>query len=308
MTTTRSLPGIAAAPRRGPSTTARMVAGIHKSRLVVRGVRIFSLLVLAVTVICALFAPALVPMIRSRPTQRRLSLLRAFPTICLARTIWDGIFSAASSMGRAPRVTVSFLAVFVAGAVGTAIALISAVFRGWADRVLMQITDAFLALPYLMIAVTVISILKPSLMVVILVIGLLRWMDYARVLRGEVLRLAATDFVQLAIVAGCSRWRIIGRHIFPNLINTLLILAPLGVGSAVIAEATLSFLGLGIPRPQPSWGIMLAESQKYLYAAWWLPLIPGVAISLLVMASNLVGDCYATASTRPAANSRGIYS
>jgi len=163
---------------------------------------------------------------------------------------------------------VGFLAVFVAGGVGTAIALLSAVFRGWADRVLMQITDAFLALPYLMIAVSVISILKPSLMVVILVIGSLRWMDFARVLRGEVLRLAATDFVHLAIVAGCSRWRIIGQHIFPNLINTLLVLATLGVGSAVIAEATLSFLGLGIPRPQPSWGIMLAKSQKYLYAAW----------------------------------------
>jgi peptide/nickel transport system permease protein len=154
----------------------------------------------------------------------------------------------------------------------------------------MQITDAFLALPYLMIAVTVISLLKPSLIIVVLVIGLLRWMDYARVLRGEVLRLAATDFVHLAEVAVCSRWRIMGRHILPNLTNTLLVLATLGIGAAVISEATLSFLGLGIPRPQPSWGIMLAESQKYLYAAWWLPLIPGLAISLLVMASNLMGD------------------
>lgn len=126
--------------------------------------------------------------------------------------------------------------------------------------------------------------------VVILVIGLLRWMDYARVLRGEILKLATTDFVHLAIVAGCNRWQIMMKHIFPNLVNTLLILATLGIGSAVISEATLSFLGLGIPRPQPSWGIMLAESQKYLYTAWWLPLIPGVAISLLVLASNLVGD------------------
>ena len=290
MTTTRSLPGIAPARHRGPSETARIVAGIHKSRLVVRGVPIFSLLVLAVTVICALFAPALAPYdpIKTNPTQALSAPNLSghlLGTDHLGRDILSRLI-----YGARISVTVGFLAVFVAGAVGTAIALISAVFRGWADRVLMQITDAFLALPYLMIAVTVISILKPSLMVVILVIGLLRWMDYARVLRGEVLRLAATDFVHLAIVAGCSRWRIIGRHIFPNLINTLLILATLGVGSAVIAEATLSFLGLGIPRPQPSWGIMLAESKKYLYAAWWLPLIPGVAISLLVMASNLVGD------------------
>jgi peptide/nickel transport system permease protein len=160
----------------------------------------------------------------------------------------------------------AFLAVFVGGA--TFVALVSAVFKGWTDRVLMQITDAFLTLPYLMIAVTVMSILKPSVMLVILVIGLLRWMDYARVLRGEVLKLATTDFVHLAIVAGCNRWQTIMKHIFPNLVNTLLILAALGSGSAVISEATPSFLELGIPRPPASWGIMLAESQKCLYTTW----------------------------------------
>jgi peptide/nickel transport system permease protein len=126
------------------------------------------------------------------------------------------------------------------------------VYKGWIDRILIRLTDAFLALPYLMIAVTVISILKPSLMNVILVIGMLRWMDYARVLRGEVLRLIESDFVRLAIVAGCSRRRIIAHHIFPNIVNTLLVLTTLGVGSGVIAEASLSFLGLGVPRPLPS--------------------------------------------------------
>lgn len=262
MTTTRRLPGIAAPPREGASVSARLVASIHQSRLTVCGVPTFSLFVLAATVICALFAPTLAPYdpVKTNPAQ------------ALSAPSFSGHLLGTDHLGRdilsrfiyGARIsaTVGFLAVFVAGAVGTAIALISAVFGGWTDRVLMQITDAFLALPYLMIAVTLISILKPSLTVVILVIGLLRWMDYARVLRGEVLKLAATDFVHLAIVAGCSRWRIIGRHIFPNLINTLLVLATLGVGSAVIAEATLSFLGLGIPRPQPSWGIMLAESQK----------------------------------------------
>lgn len=290
MTATRSVPGLADAARRGPSATARLVAGIHKFRSVVRAVPVLSLLVLAVTLVCALFAPVLAPYdpIKTNPTQALVSpgvAAHLLGTDHLGRDVLSRLI-----YGARISVTVGFLAVFVAGAVGTAIALISAVFGGWADRVLMHVTDAFLALPYLMIAVTVISILKPSLSVVVLVIGLLRWMDYARVLRGEAIRLAATDFVQLAIVAGCSRWRIIGKHMFPNLINSLLVLATLGVGSAVIAEATLSFLGLGIPRPQPSWGIMLAESQKYLYAAWWLPLIPGAAISLLVMASNLVGD------------------
>jgi peptide/nickel transport system permease protein len=98
------------------------------------------------------------------------------------------------------------------------------------------------------------------------------------------------DFVRLAIIAGSSRYRIILRHILPNIVNSLLVLTTLGVGSGVIAEAALSFLGLGVPRPLSSWGTMLAESQKYLYTAWWLPLIPGLTISLLVMSSNLMGD------------------
>jgi peptide/nickel transport system permease protein len=289
VTTTRSLPGVATASD-GSVVKARLVAGIQEFCAVFRGVPKFSLLILTVTMMCALLAPILAPYdpIKTNPV-RALSAPSLsnhwLGTDHLGRDILSRLI-----YGARISVTVGFLAVFVAGAVGTLIALVSAVFGGWVDRVLMQITDAFLALPYLMIAVTVISILTPSLMVVILVIGLLRWMDYARVLRGEVLKLATTDFVRLAIVAGCSRWRIIARHIFPNLINTLLVLATLGIGSAVVAEATLSFLGLGIPRPQPSWGIMLAESQKYLYTAWWLPLIPGVAISLLVMASNLMGD------------------
>jgi peptide/nickel transport system permease protein len=141
-----------------------------------------------------------------------------------------------------------------------------------------------------MVAVTIVSLLGPSILNVILVIGLLRWMGYARVLRGEVLRLMETDFVRLALVAGAGRRRLTKRHILPNLFNTLLVLGTLELGVAVIAESGLSFLGLGVPRPLPSWGTMLAESQQYFYVAWWLPLIPGIAITSLVMSSNLTGD------------------
>jgi peptide/nickel transport system permease protein len=290
MTTTGSLPGMTAASPQGVSIRASILTAWRKSRLMVRGIPTFSLLILGVTMLCALLAPVLAPYDPIKTNPARALVAPSFSDHLLGTDHLGRDILSRLIYGARISVTVGFLAVFVAGTAGTAIALISAVCGGAVDRVLMQITDAFLALPYLMIAVTVISMLQPSLMVVILVIGLLRWMDYARVLRGEVLRLAATDFVHLAIVAGCGRRRIMVRHILPNLVNTLLVLATLGVGSAVIAEATLSFLGLGIPRPQPSWGVMLAESQKYLYAAWWLPLIPGMAISLLVMASNLVGD------------------
>ena len=115
-------------------------------------------------------------------------------------------------------------------------------------------------------------------------------MSYARIFRGEVLTLTETDYVRLAQVAGASRARIILRHIFPNLINTLLVVSTLEVGTVVIFESGLSFLGLGVPRPLPSWGTMLADSQSLLYTHWWLPFFPGIAITFLVMAGNLTGD------------------
>jgi peptide/nickel transport system permease protein len=263
---------------------------LQRLRVAWRGVPIVSLLVLTAAVMCALFASHLAPYdpIKASPARALeppgLSQ-HLLGTDHLGRDVLSRLI-----YGARISTTVGFLAVCVAGTLGVLIAVASGVYRGWVDRLLMRLTDAFLALPYLMIAVTAISILKPSLMNVILVIGLLRWMDYARVLRGEVLRLIETDFVRLAVVAGCSRRRIIFRHIFPNLVNTLLVLTTLGVGAGVIAESALSFLGLGVPRPLPSWGNMLAEAQKYIYTAWWLPLIPGLAISLLVMSSNLMGD------------------
>lgn len=154
----------------------------------------------------------------------------------------------------------------------------------------MRITDMFLALPYLMVALTAVSLLGASIGNVILVIGLLRWMGFARVLRGEVLKLVEMDFVRLATVAGSSRYRIMLRHVFPNIVNTLLVLGTLEIGLAVIVEASLSFLGLGVPRPLPSWGSMLRDAQQYIYIAWWFPVIPGIAITLLVMSANLTGD------------------
>jgi peptide/nickel transport system permease protein len=255
-----------------------------------RGAPIASLVVLTAALLCAILAPWIAP---SDPIVGNLAESLQPPGIS---EHWLGTDNQGRDIlsrliyGARISVTVGVLAVFVAGGIGTVMAVLSGVFKGWVDVVLMRITDAFLALPFLMVAVTVVSLLGPSLLNVILVIGLLRWMGYARVLRGEVLKCAEMDFVRLALVAGASRWRIIRRHIVPNLINTLLVLGTLELGVAVIAEAGLSFLGLGVPRPLPSWGTMLAESQQYFYVAWWLPVIPGIAITLLVMASNLAGD------------------
>ena len=255
-----------------------------------RGVPKFSFVYLTVIIIVTIFAPLIAPFdpIKTEPTN-----ILAEPTLgshllgtdhlgrdILSRMIYGARIS----------VVVGFMAVFISGTLGTLIALVSGVARGWTDTLLMRITDGFLALPYLMVAVTVIAILGAGLWNVIFVIALLRWMTYARIIRGEVLSLMQMDYIRLARVAGSSDLRIIFRHVAPNIVNTLLVLATLEVGLAIIAEASLSFLGLGIPRPQPSWGTMLAESQEWVFVAWWLPMVPGVAITLLVMSFNLMGD------------------
>jgi peptide/nickel transport system permease protein len=258
-------------------------------RSALRGAPIFSLAFLTVAIGGAIFAPFIAPSdpIQNNPvaTLTAPSLQHLMGTDHLGRDILSRVI-----YGARISLTVGFLAVFVSGAAGTLIAVVSGVVKGWLDTVLMRFTDAFLSLPYLMVAVTVVSLLGPSLVNVILVIGLLRWMTYARTIRGEVLRLTEMDFVRLAQVAGTSRWRVMRRHIFPNIVNTLLVLSTLDVALAVITEASLSFLGLGVPRPLPSWGTMLSESQTYVFAAWWMPVFPGVAITLLVMSINLTGD------------------
>jgi peptide/nickel transport system permease protein len=255
-----------------------------------RGAPILSLGFLTVAILCALLAPSIAPYDPIDTNRARTMLppgLSQHPlgTDHLGRDILSRMV-----YGARISVTVGFLAVFVSGTLGTLIAVLSGVLRGWVETLLMRLTDAFLSLPFLMVAVLVVSLLGPSLVNVILVIGLLRWMTYARTIRGEVLRLTEMDFVRLARVAGASQRRLIVRHIFPNIVNTLLVLGTLEVGAAVITEASLSFLGLGVPRPLPSWGTMLAESQTYVFTAWWLPVFPGLAITLLVMSSNLTGD------------------
>ncbi len=276
--------------RRSLSLEFRRGAWLRWLRDMSRGVPKFSVLFLAIAIICAIFAPLLA----------QFDPIKGDVFNTLAGPSWSSNPLGTDHLGRDNlsrliygariSVMVGCLAVFVSGAVGLLVAVLAGVFKGWVDGILMQITDAFLALPFLMVAVVIVSVLGPSLRNVILVLGLLRWMSYARILRSEVLRLTEMDYVRLAEVAGASKFRIIRRHIFPNLINSLLVIGTLEVGVVVIFEAGLSFLGLGVPRPLPSWGTMLTDSQSYLYSQWWLPLFPGIAISLLVMSSSLTGD------------------
>jgi len=188
-------------------------------------------------------------------------------------------------------IVVGFTAVIVAGAIGTALGILSGYLGGWVDQVIMRITDTWLALPALTFAIFLAAIVGPSEMNIVIILGAVYWTRYARVIRGEVLSLKERDFVRLAIVAGLSKWKIMARHILPNVINTAIVLGTLMLGVVIVTEAALSFLGVGVPPPKPAWGLMLADGKRGLMVGyWWLTVLPGTCIMLMVLSANLLGD------------------
>ena len=188
-------------------------------------------------------------------------------------------------------IVVGLLAVVVAGTIGTALGILSGYMGKWVDQVVMRVTDTWLALPALTFAIFLAAILGPSEMNIVIILSAVYWTRYARVIRGEVLSLKEREFVRLAIVAGCSKWTIMKRHILPNVLNTAIVLASLQLGVVIVAEASLSFLGVGVPPPKPAWGLMLADGKKGLMAGyWWLTVLPGMCIMLMVLSANLLGD------------------
>jgi peptide/nickel transport system permease protein len=186
---------------------------------------------------------------------------------------------------------VGLMGTLVAGGIGTALGIISGYAGGWVDQVIMRVTDAWLALPAIVFAIFLAAMVGPSMWNIIVILGLVYWTRYARVIRGEVLTLRERDFVKLAEIAGASRFRVIKKHILPNVLNTATVLASLTVGVVIIAEASLSFLGVGVPPPQPAWGLMLSEARPTLMVGqWWLTVFPGACILLIVLATQLFGD------------------
>ena len=186
---------------------------------------------------------------------------------------------------------VGLMGTLVAGGIGTAMGILSGYVGRWVDQIIMRVTDAWLALPAIVFAIFLAAMVGPSMWNIIIVLGAVYWTRYARVIRGEVLTLRERDFVKLAEIAGASRFRVIKRHILPNVLNTATVLASLTVGVVIIAEASLSFLGVGVPPPQPAWGLMLSEARPTLMAGqWWLTVFPGLCILLIVLATQLFGD------------------
>jgi peptide/nickel transport system permease protein len=195
------------------------------------------------------------------------------------------IFGARVSM------VVGLTAVIVAGLIGTTLGVLSGYLGGWVDQVVMRLTDTWLALPSLTFAIFLAAIVGPSMWNIVIILGGVYWTRYARVVRGEVLSLKEREYVRLAIVAGCSKWTIMWRHILPNVLNSAIVLATLMLGVVIVAEASLSFLGVGVPPPEPAWGLMLSDGKQGLMVGyWWLTVFPGTCIVLMVLSANVLGD------------------
>jgi peptide/nickel transport system permease protein len=178
----------------------------------------------------------------------------------------------------------------IGGTIGTALGLVSGWYGGRVDELIMRLVDIILALPLFLVALVLVVSLGQSLSVIVVILAVWIWPRFARMVRGEVLRLKTMDYVLWAKVAGASTFRIMFVHLFPGTINTVIVVATLQVGIVILVEASLSFLGAGVPPPAPAWGSMVAEGRDKLANSWWIATIPGLAIVVTVMALNLFGD------------------
>ena len=185
---------------------------------------------------------------------------------------------------------VSTAALLVGAVAGTALGLIAGYFGGIADKIIMRLADVAIGFPIILLAVLFAVVAGPRAENIVVSVGLILWSRFARVVRAEVLSLRERDYVALARVSGASSGQIIRWHLLPNVMNTVVVLASLQIGFTILTEASLSFLGAGIPPPAPAWGAMVAEGRNYVVQAWWVPTMPGLAILLAVLAFNLLGD------------------
>jgi peptide/nickel transport system permease protein len=185
---------------------------------------------------------------------------------------------------------IGILAVAISALFGVILGLISGYYGGIFDDTIMRIADVQLAIPLILLAISVIVVLGSSIRVLVLVIGFTQWMAYARMVRGETLSLREKDFVASARAVGANDLRIMSRYIFPNTLSSVMVLITLNMATVIVLEAGLSFLGLGIQPPEPSLGTMLSESKNYLSRAWWLSTFPGLTIMIIILAINLFGD------------------
>ena len=249
----------------------------------------FGLILTVLLVLVALAAPLLSPFDPNvQDTSRRLEApshqhllgLDDLGRDVLSRIIWGARVS----------LRVGFSVVILASLVGIALGAISGYFGGWMDTIIMRVTDILLAFPGILLAIALVAVLGPSINNVILALAIIGWVGYARLVRGQVLKVREMEYVTAARALGAKSPRVIVLHVLPNVINPVIVMATLGLAGAILSEAALSFLGLGVQPPTPSWGAMLSYARPYLGEANHLAIFPGAAIMLAVMGLNFLGD------------------
>jgi peptide/nickel transport system permease protein len=272
-------------PRPSIASAPVLLRALRRMRLAAIG-----LLVLVLAVVGALLAPWLAP---HDPAAVSLSLRLQPPltpayflgTDALGQDVLSRVI-----FGARVSLLVGFCAVLISGTLGVILGLISGFFGGWIDAVIMRVGEIQLAFPTIILYVAVMAVVGPGLEKLIAVIGLVGWVQYARVERAMALSIRELEYVQAARALGASSGWIMLRHILPNTLGPLTVVASFGLASTIVIEASLSFLGLGVPPSVASWGSMLADGRDYLRAGWWVATFPGLALTMCVLAVNLVGD------------------
>jgi len=249
------------------------------------------LAIMVILVTCAAFAPLLAP---HDPTRIDMLNARIAPgegwghplgTDIMGRDMLSRLI-----YGARTGILISLVALGTGALAGTLLGLISGYRGGWLDVIVMRTADAALGFPTILVAMIIVVLLGAGIQNIILAMALTVWARFARMIRGETLRVKELEFVTLAKIAGVSTPLIIWRHVFPNTVNTLMVITSLLVGQVILLEASLSFLGLGLPPGAAAWGIMVAEGRTVILDVWWLSLLPGLAITVVVLAFNFFGD------------------
>ena len=279
-------------PRQKSSIKARRVRRVPS---IFQKVPVFPLLIiLVVLVLPALFAELIAP---HDPFQGSLSQRLKppgflggpseylFGTDAQGRDILSRVI-----FGARVSAIVAAAGIVIGGAIGVTLGLVAGYFGGWADAVISRLAEVTMSVPIILIAIVLATAIGASFTSVVIIVALYLWSVYARQTRAETLKWRESLFVKRARVIGCSNPRILFRHILPNMVNTLIVLVTLQVGFVIVFEASLSFVGVGIPRPNPAWGLMVSEGRQYVLSAWWVPFFPGLAIVLTVLAFNVLGD------------------
>mgnify|MGYP005828397559 CR=1 FL=1 len=254
------------------------------------------LILVALSVSCALFAPFITPF---DPSKASLSS-RLAPPSWADPTGESAFFLGADQVGRdllsriiyGARISlmVGIFGVLIAMVIGTILGLISGYFGKWLDDIIMRVADIQLAFPFILFAIVIMSVLGTGIWKIIIILGLTYWVGFARLIRGQVISLKEQEYIQAARAIGGTNFKIIRKHILPNVLSSILVLGTMYIAEFILLEASLTFLGLGVDPTIPSWGGMLADSRNYITSAWWTAVFPGVAIMITVLGFNLLGD------------------